>query len=178
VQTNESIVLGGGCFWCLEALYQRVKGIDEVISGYAGGTSENPSYWDLHKPDNTHAEVVQVTFDPKVIDLKTILTIFWSLHDPTTPNQQGADIGAEYRSIILYSNSEQIQTIESVQSTIAQPLWKDPIVTEVRPLEVFWPAEPEHQDYFNKHPDQAYCQIVINPKVSKLKQKFAYLLRT
>lgn len=178
MKQTQSIVLGGGCFWCLEALYQRVKGVTEVVSGYAGGTTENPSYWDLHKPSNTHAEVVKVTFDPKVIDFETILTIFWTLHDPTTLNQQGADIGPEYRSIILYNNREELTTIESVKQSVAQPLWKNKIVTEVKPLETFWPAEPEHQDYFNKNPELAYCQIVINPKVSKLKQKFAHLLST
>ena len=173
---TESIVLGGGCFWCLDALYKRVRGVISVTSGYAGGTKANPTYWDLHKFGNTHAEVVRVEFDPSEISLKTILTIFWTLHDPTTQNQQGADIGPEYRSIILYSNSTQKKIIDDTLQSVAQPLWPKPIVTEIKPLEVFWPAEEEHQDYFNKNPERAYCTIVINPKVSKLKKKFADLL--
>lgn len=173
----DSIVLGGGCFWCFDALYRRVKGVVEVMSGYAGGEQESPSYWDLHNPGNTHAEVVQVTFDPKVIKLETILKIFWAMHDPTTLNQQGNDIGVEYRSIILYSREAQLQTIKHSIDTTAKELWQKPLTTEIKPLETFWPAEEEHQDYFNKHPEQGYCQIIINPKVAKFKRQFAPLLR-
>ncbi|MBP9738358.1 peptide-methionine (S)-S-oxide reductase MsrA [Candidatus Saccharibacteria bacterium] len=172
----ESIVLGGGCFWCFEALYQRVKGVTSVTSGYAGGTKQNPTYWDLHKPGNDHAEVVKVSFNTEYVTLETILSIFWALHDPTTLNQQGADIGPEYRSIILYSSPEQKVTAENSLSQIGQPLWDKPIVTEIKQLGEFWPAEAEQQNYFDTHPEQAYCQIIINPKVTKLKQKFAHLL--
>lgn len=174
---TESIVLGGGCFWCLDTLYRRVRGVTGVTSGYAGGDTDNPSYWDLHSPGNTHAEVVEVTFDPTVISLETILEIFWTLHDPTTLNQQGNDVGVEYRSIILYSSKQQLEIVNQTIETTAKKLWDKPLTTEIKPLTKFWPAEPEHQDYFNKHPEQAYCQIIINPKVAKLKKKFANLLK-
>lgn len=173
---TESIVLGGGCFWCFEAVYQRIIGVVQVESGYAGGTKENPTYWDLHKAGNDHAEVVKVSFNPDQIDLTTILTIFWTLHDPTTLNQQGADIGAEYRSIILYNGDEQKSVIDTSIEETAKKLWPK-VTTEVKPLDTFWKAEDEHQDYFNKHPEQAYCQIVINPRLSKLRAKFSHLLK-
>lgn len=172
---TESIVLGGGCFWCLDALYRRINGVTEVLSGYAGGDLKNPIYWDLHKPGNTHAEVVKVTFDTNLISLETILDIFWAMHDPTTLNQQGNDIGVEYRSIILYQKSQLAAIKKSIETT-AQKLWGNKITTEIKPFEIFYPAEAEHQDYFNKHPEQAYCQIIINPKVTKLKKNFAHLL--
>lgn len=173
---NESIVLGGGCFWCLDALYRRVRGVTSVVSGYAGGAKDSPSYWDLHKAGNTHAEVVEVSFNPDAIDLETILEIFWVMHDPTTLNQQGNDIGLEYRSMILYSSEQQKQVVENSVETVAKKIWSDSITTEIEPLTTFWPAEEEHQDYFNKNPAQGYCQIIINPKVVKLKKKFAHLL--
>jgi peptide-methionine (S)-S-oxide reductase len=174
---SESIVLGGGCFWCLEAVYQRVRGVVNVTSGYAGGTTKNPTYWGLHDGSDDHAEVVKVEFDPDQIDLETVLTIFWTLHNPTTLNQQGNDVGAEYRSVLLFNNEAQQKIAEKTKTEIAEKLWPDRVVTEIKQLDVFWPAEAEHQDYFNKHPEQAYCQLIINPKVSKLKQKFAFLLK-
>jgi len=173
---TDSIVLGGGCFWCLDALYRRVKGVTEVTSGYSGGEKPNPSYWDLHKPDNLHAEVVKVEFDPKEIDLKTILEIFWAMHDPTTLNQQGHDVGVEYRSIVLYSSPDQKNAVYNSVEITAKKLWSKPITTEIKQLDVFWPAEAEHQNFFNKNPEQGYCQIIINPKLAKFKQKFTNLL--
>jgi len=173
----DSIVLGGGCFWCLEAVYQRVEGVVKITNGYAGGTMQNPTYWDLHTAKNDHAEVVKVEFDGSKISFDTILGIFWALHNPTTPNQQGADIGPAYRSIILYSNEAQQRIAMKSRDEVGQPLWDKPVVTEIKPLNKFWPAEAEQQDYFNKNPDQAYCQIVINPKLVKLKQKFEHLLK-
>lgn len=173
---HESIVLGGGCFWCLDALYRRIKGVLEVTSGYAGGVKKNPSYWDLHSPGNTHAEVIRVTFDPDLISLQTILEVFWAMHDPTTLNQQGNDVGIEYRSIILYGNEAQKEIVEASIENTAKKLWDKPITTEVKSLEEFWPAEEEHQDYFNKNPEQGYCQIIINPKIIKLRKKFQYLV--
>lgn len=173
---KQSIVLGGGCFWCLDTLYRRIKGITSVTSGYAGGTQDSPSYWDLHKPGNTHAEVVKVEFDTEIISLKTILEIFWVIHDPTTLNQQGNDIGVEYRSIILFNSEAQQNEVQKSIQTTAVKLWGDRITTEIKPLTKFWPAEEEHQDYFNKNPEQGYCQIIINPKVVKLKKKFEHLL--
>lgn len=174
---TESIVLGGGCFWCLDALYRRVKGVTNVTSGYAGGESGKPSYWDLHSPGNTHAEVVQVTFDSRQIDLHTILGIFWAMHDPTTLNKQMYDEGPEYRSIILFNSKEQKKVIDQSIEDTAKELWSKPITTEVKPLEEFWPAEDYHQDYFNKNPEQGYCQVIINPKLAKFKHKFSHLLK-
>lgn len=168
----EQIVLGGGCFWCLEAAYQLVNGVEEVKNGYAGGTTENPSYWDLHKTGNDHAEVVEVTFDTNVISLKEILEIFFVIHDPTTVNRQGNDRGPEYRSIILYNDERQKQIAQkSIKK--AQELWPNPIVTEITKLSKFYVAEAEQQNYFINHPEQAYCQIIINPKLAKLQAKFA-----
>lgn len=174
---TESIVLGGGCFWCLDALYRRVKGVTKVTSGYAGGEGDKPSYWDLHSPGNSHAEVVQVEFDPKQIDLHTILEIFWAMHDPTTLNKQMHDEGPEYRSVILYSSKEQKQVIDQSVEDTAKKLWSKPLTTEIKPLDTFWPAEDYHQDYFNKNPEQGYCQVIINPKLAKFKQKFSHLIQ-
>lgn len=174
---TDSIVLGGGCFWCLEAIFQRVKGIVSVTNGYAGGTVENPSYEAVCSGETGHAEVVKLAFDPATASLKTILQIFWTLHDPTTRNRQGNDVGTQYRSVIFYENQEQKTTSEESLKQDGQPLWNNPIVTEIKPLEVFYPAEDYHQDYFNNHPEQAYCQIVINPKIAKLKQKFSDQLK-
>lgn len=173
---SDSIVLGGGCFWCLEAVFQRVKGIVAVTNGYAGGEEENPDYYQVSSGQTRHAEVVKIEFDPKIISIQTLLQIFWAIHNPTTLNQQGADIGTQYRSIILYKNQAEKELAEKSLETDGQLLWKNKIVTEILPLEVFWPAEEHHQNYFNTHPAQAYCLIVINPKVAKLKKKFAHLL--
>lgn len=174
---QDSIVLGGGCFWCFEAVFQRVKGITAVTNGYAAGEIENPSYEAVCSGKTGHAEVVQLDFNPEIISLKTILHIFWALHDPTTRNRQGYDVGTQYRSIILYHNTVQKETALLSLKQDGQPLWNDPITTEVEPLQVFYPAQTVHQNYFMKHPEQAYCQIIINPKIVKLKQKFASLLK-
>lgn len=174
---TDSIVLGGGCFWCLEAIFQRVIGIVSVTNGYAGGTVENPSYEAVCSGETGHAEVVKLAFDPATASLKTILQIFWTLHDPTTRNRQGNDVGTQYRSVIFYENQEQKTTAEESLKQDGQPLWNNPIVTEIKPLEIFYPAEDYHQDYFNNHPEQAYCQTVINPKIAKLKQKFSDQLK-
>lgn len=168
----ETIVLGGGCFWCLEATYQLVRGVQKVVPGYAGGRTSNPNYWSVHDDETGHAEVVQISFDSNVISLEELLEIFWIIHDPTTLNRQGNDAGAEYRSIILYSSSRQEKIVEESKQ-IAQKLWSSTIVTEVEKLEMFYEAEPEHHNYFLSHPEQAYCQIIINPKLSKLRSKFA-----
>ena len=170
----ESIVLGGGCFWCTEAAYKMVRGVVEVMPGYAGGHSDTPSYYDVYKGRGGHAEVVKVEFDPDEVTLKQILDVFWTIHDPTTPNQQGSDVGIAYRSIILYHPKQREVVEQSVSA--AQKLWGNIIVTELRELEEFYPAEPEHKDYFELHPEQAYCQLVINPKLEKLRQKYAKLL--
>jgi len=173
----ESIVLGGGCFWCLDAAYRRIKGVDQVTSGYAGGKWPNPTYERVCTGTTGHAEVVKVEFNEKLINLEAILEVFWTLHDPTTLNRQGNDVGTQYRSIILFNSPEQkTQVQESIKKT-AIPLWGDKITTEATLLEMFYPAEDYHQDYFNKHPDQGYCQVIINPKLAKLTKKFAQLLK-
>lgn len=168
---DETATLGGGCFWCLEAAYQEVAGIKQVVSGYAGGTTADPTYESVSKGDTGHAEVVQLTYDPAVITYVDILDIFWALHDPTTPGRQGNDVGPEYRSIILYSNHQQRAMAETSKRAIASA-WPEPVLTDIAPLEAFYPAEAYHQNYFRNHPEQAYCQIVINPKLQKLRQKF------
>ena len=172
----ETIVLGGGCFWCLDAVYRRVEGVTRVVAGYAGGHVEQPTYEQVSSGRTGHAEVVQVTFDPAVISRDDILEIFFVLHDPTTPGRQGNDVGPQYRSIILYSGAEQKQAAEAAIDDF-QSLWKNPVITEVKPLEHFYEAEEYHQDYFNKNPQQGYCQVVINPKLEKLRVKFASKLR-
>lgn len=169
---HQSIVLGGGCFWCLEAAYQMIAGVTKVTSGYAGGDVVNPSYEAVCGGRTGHAEVVQVEFDPAAITLADVLEIFWTIHNPTTLNRQGNDVGTQYRSIILYSNDEQRKIAETSKRAVAG-LWDKPIVTEIKPLETFYPAEPEHQNYFRNHPERAYCQVIINPKLAKLRQKFA-----
>jgi len=172
----QSAILGGGCFWCLEAVYQRVKGVKQVTSGYAGGQIAGPSYEQVSSGTTGHAEVVKLDFDPKVITLGQILEIFWHIHDPTTPNRQGGDVGRQYRSIILYQDEEQKAAAEESLKA-AEELWDQPVVTELKPLEAFYPAEDYHQDYFNQHPEAAYCQIVINPKLAKFQTQFESLLK-
>jgi peptide-methionine (S)-S-oxide reductase len=172
----ETITLGGGCFWCLDAVYRRIKGVESSTVGYAGGEKPDPTYEAVSTGTSGYAEVVQIGFNPSEISLQTVLEIFWTIHDPTTLNRQGADVGHQYRSIILYNSDSQKQLAESSKAE-AQKLWENPIVTEVEPLTKFYPAEAYHQDYFNKNPEKSYCQVVINPKLVKLRQKFAPLLK-
>ncbi len=172
-----TIVLGGGCFWCIEAGFNLIDGVTEVISGYAGGSSEEANYHRVGSGATGHAEVVSVSFDPTVISLDDILDIFWALHNPTTLNQQGNDIGPQYRSIIFYADEAQKQAAEA-SITRVQELWDDPVVTELSPLETFYPAEDYHQRYFENNPANSYCQVIINPKLLKLKQKFAARIKT
>ena len=170
------IILGGGCFWCLDAVYRQVKGIESSLCGYAGGTVANPIYEQVSSGNTGHVEVVQLRYEPEVISLTTILDIFWATHDPTTLNRQGNDKGPQYRSIIFYQNDEE-RAVIAASLTKAQKLWDDPIVTEVKPLDTFYPAEAYHQNYFVTHPEQAYCQVIINPKLQKLQHNFASLLK-
>ncbi|TDA68230.1 peptide-methionine (S)-S-oxide reductase [Sulfuricurvum sp. IAE1] len=168
----EKALLGGGCFWCIEAVYHRVRGVESAISGYAGGKRKNPSYEQVCTGATGHAEVVEVTFDPDIITYGEILEIFWAIHDPTTLNAQGADRGTQYRSVIYYYNEQQRQAaLESIRK--AQNDWNDPIVTELSPLSEFYPAEPYHQNYYDEHPTQGYCYAVIAPKIEKFMKKFA-----
>ncbi len=174
---TESIVLGGGCFWCIEAVLKELKGVSKVVSGYAGGTVRNPTYREVSAGLTGHAEVVQVSFDPKVITLEELLEVFWTLHDPTTLNRQGADVGTQYRSVIFFSNLAQKNAAEKVKKEVAAKIWDDPVITEISPLKEFYPAEDYHQNYYELNKTQPYCQIVINPKVKKLKEKFGTKLK-
>ena len=164
--------LGGGCFWCLEAVYDEVEGVEKVVSGYAGGHVPNPTYEQVCSKQTGHAEVVQLTYDPDAISYRELLEIFFAIHDPTTPNRQGADVGPQYRSIILYHDDEQRRVAKDV-ITEAQEGWDDQIVTELEPLDVFYPAEAYHQDYYKNNPYQGYCMVVIRPKLSKFRKTFA-----
>jgi peptide-methionine (S)-S-oxide reductase len=170
--------LGGGCFWCLEAVFAEVQGVQRVECGYAGGTVPNPTYDQVCTGRTGHAEVVQLTFDPQVISFREILQVFFAIHDPTTPNRQGADVGPQYRSIILYHSPEQRATAEQAIAELnAEGVWGAPIVTEVVPCTAFYRAEDYHQGYFWRHPEQLYCQFVIAPKVAKFRKQFRAKLK-
>ncbi|MGH7051369.1 MAG: peptide-methionine (S)-S-oxide reductase MsrA [Acetobacteraceae bacterium] len=170
--------LGGGCFWCLEAVYQGVQGVGAVKSGYAGGTLAHPTYQQVCGSRTGHAEVVQITFDPAVISYADLLRVFFTIHDPTMPNRQGNDVGPQYRSIIFTHDEAQLQAAEAVMAEIAAAgLWHGPLVTELRPLERFWPAEAEHDDYFNRNPGTGYCRAVVSPKVQKFRKCFSHLMK-
>ncbi len=174
----EQATLGGGCFWCMEAVFRHIAGVVTVISGYAGGVIPNPTYQLVSTGRTGHAEVVQITFDPATLSYRALLDIFFAVHDPTTPNRQGADIGPQYRSIILYHHESQHRIAKSVIDALnAAKVWPDPIVTELTPLAQFYPAEQEHQNYFQRHPDAPYCQFMIAPKVRKVQQHFSLHFR-
>jgi peptide-methionine (S)-S-oxide reductase len=176
--TKEVTTLGGGCFWCLEAVYNRMEGVEKAISGYSNGHTDNPTYRAVCSGTTGHAEVVQVTFDNDVTTFEEILKVFFTIHDPTTLNRQGADVGTQYRSGIFYHTPEQKETAERVIKELeAENIWDDPIVTEVTPLDTFYPAEDYHQDYFKNNPNQGYCQVVVAPKVAKFRQKFTEKLK-
>jgi peptide-methionine (S)-S-oxide reductase len=174
----ETIVFGGGCFWCTEAVFTMLKGVVSVEPGYAGGQAENPTYEQICTGTTGHAEVIKIEYDPSIIDLRDLFTVFFATHDPTTLNRQGNDVGTQYRSVIFYSTPEQKAAAEKfVAELSASSTEGGPIVTEVSPLEKFYPAEDYHKDYFAKNPERAYCSIVINPKVEKVQAKFAELLK-
>jgi peptide-methionine (S)-S-oxide reductase len=164
---TQAAVLGGGCFWCLQAVYERIAGVKSVAAGYAGGSLPGPSYEQVCAGGTGHAEVVRVEFDPQTISYEKILELFWQSHDPTTLNRQGADVGPQYRSIVLYSGEEQRRKAEDSRRAAAR-LFQRPIVTEIRPLEAFYRAEDYHQDYYAKNPYAGYCSFVIRPKLQKL----------
>ncbi len=174
----EMTTLGGGCFWCLEAVYDELKGVLDVVSGYAGGQTVEPSYQQVCTGMTGHAEVVQVTFDPDVITFRDILDVFFTIHDPTTLNRQGADVGTQYRSVIFTHSPEQQAIAErTIADLTAQSLWDDPIVTAIEPLNVFYPAEDYHQEYFARNPAQGYCRMVIAPKVAKFRKQYLARLK-
>ncbi|HWD93586.1 MAG TPA: peptide-methionine (S)-S-oxide reductase MsrA [Verrucomicrobiae bacterium] len=167
---TETATFGGGCFWCMEAEFQRIPGVVSVTSGFAGGHTANPSYEDVCTGDTGHAEVTQIVFDPQKVSYDKLLDYFWDAHDPTTLNQQGADVGTQYRSIILYSSPAQKAAAEKSKAE-AQKNFKSPIVTQIAPLDHFYKAEDYHQDYYNNHTSAPYCQVVIKPKLKKFEQK-------
>jgi peptide-methionine (S)-S-oxide reductase len=166
----ESAIIGGGCFWCVEAQYKMLKGVKKVVSGYAGGHVKNPTYKQICQGDTGHAEVIRVDYDPAEITFRDVIDLFWDAHDPTTLNRQGNDVGPQYRSIILVTTDEQ-KKISEESKVNAEKIIGKPIVTEIVPLEIFYPAEDYHQDYFTNNPYQGYCQAVVRPKVSKFKEK-------
>ena len=170
---SEVATFGGGCFWCLEAAFQQLRGIEKIVSGYAGGKRPNPSYEQVCSGATGHAEVVQVTFDPSVITYRDILGVLFTIHDPTTPGRQGNDIGTQYRSVVFYHTPEQERVVREVIAELErEKVWDDPIVTEVLPLPTFYPAEAYHQDYYNRNPDQAYCAAVVASKVAKVRKTY------
>ena len=170
--------LAGGCFWCLEAVFEQLKGVEKVVSGYAGGKVENPSYREVCTGNTGHAEVVQVTFDPHQISYRDLLGVFFSIHDPTTLNRQGADVGTQYRSAIFYHDEDQKSAAEGMIGELtAEKLWPNPIVTEIVAYAKFYPAEGYHQEYFRNNSYQPYCQVVIAPKVSKFRRQYLERLK-
>jgi peptide-methionine (S)-S-oxide reductase len=175
----EKATLGGGCFWCLEAVFLGMKGIATATSGYAGGHVANPSYEEVCGKRTGHAEVVQVSYDPAIVSFPDLLRVFFAIHDPTTKDRQGADVGPQYRSIILTHDATQDASAREVIAELtAARLWGNPIVTEIVPLTQFWPAEPEHHNYFARNPWSGYCQAVVAPKVVKFRKNFADLLKS
>lgn len=174
--TSETATLGGGCFWCLEAVYQELKGVVHVESGYTGGHIPNPSYEDVSGGGTGHAEVVQIVFDTECIGYRDLLEIFFTMHDPTTPNRQGNDVGTQYRSAIYYHTPEQLTIARQVIAEMAN-VWDAPIVTELSPLDTFYKADASHQDYFRNHPLQGYCAFIVAPKITKLRTIYADRVR-
>lgn len=169
---------GGGCFWCTEAVFLDVKGVKSVVSGYAGGSVKNPTYREVCSGLTGHAEVIQITFDPAAVSYTDLLEIFWNTHDPTTLNRQGADVGTQYRSVVFYHSPEQKAAAEQYKQQLdASKAFKNPIVTEISPIPVFYKAEEYHQNYFALNPEQGYCQYVIRPKVEKFKKQFGTKLK-
>lgn len=173
---EETITLGGGCFWCLEAVYDEMRGVTDVLSGYSGGHVANPSYREVCNETTGHAEVIQVTFNPDIISLQELLSVFFTIHDPTTLNRQGADIGTQYRSVIFYHDEAQRETAVSLIEELNNAhIWDNPIVTEVAPFATFYVAEAYHQNYYVNNPGQGYCRVVVAPKVAKFRQRFNHL---
>lgn len=171
--TREVATLGGGCFWCLDAAFRQLEGVEKVESGYAGGRVVNPTYHDVCSGTTGHAEVVQVTFDPEVISFRDLLGVFFTIHDPTTKDRQGADVGPQYRSIVLYHSPEQRDVAEQVIDELNHGhVWDKPIVTDLAPMTAFYPAERYHQDYYANNPNQPYCQLVVAPKVAKVRKAY------
>ena len=175
---KEVTTLGGGCFWCVEAVFDQLRGVEDVVSGYSGGHVVQPAYKQVCSGTTGHAEVVQIVFDPNLISFREILQVFFTIHDPTTRNRQGADVGTQYRSAIFYHSAGQKAVAEQVISELNEAhVWQAPIVTEVTPFQAFYPAEDYHQEYFVRNPNQGYCQIVIEPKVAKFRKQYLEQLK-
>jgi len=175
---SETIVLGGGCFWCTEAVFSDLNGVSRVLPGYSGGTVPNPSYEQVCTGTTGHAEVVEVVFDPSVVSRHDLLVIFFTTHDPTTPGRQGNDVGPQYRSVVFYRSPEQKAAAEAVVRELeAGKVWKRPVVTEIVPFAAFYPAEEYHRNYFRRNPERAYCQAIVAPKVAKFRKEHAAQLR-
>ncbi|SRR5690606_3073538 len=170
--SHQKATLGGGCFWCLEAVYEQLRGVEEIVPGYAGGDVPHPSYEQVCTGKTGHAEVVQITFDPEEISYRDLIEIFYTIHDPTTPDRQGPDVGPQYRSIILYHDVEQERIARAVTNEVdSSGIWDDPVVTQIEPLETFYPAEAYHRQYYRSHSWQPYCQAVIAPKLAKARKQ-------
>ncbi len=179
VQELETATLGAGCFWCVEAVFDDLDGVMDVVSGYSGGHKDNPTYKEVCSETTGHAEVAQITFDPSKLSFEELLQVFFTVHDPTTLNRQGNDIGTSYRSAVFYHSEEQKRVAEKVIADLtSEEIFDRPIVTEVAPFDRFWPAEDYHQEYFANNPDQPYCSAVVAPKVAKFRQKFAHRLKS
>ena len=175
---TETATLAGGCFWCLEAVYEEMKGVERVVSGYAGGAQPDPTYEQVCSGTTGHAEVVQITFDPSIAPFRDLLNVFFTIHDPTTPDRQGGDVGTQYRSAVFYHSSAQQADAHAVIADLtARQVWDDPIVTFVVPLARFWPAEAYHQHYFARNPTQGYCRAIVAPKVAKFRKQFLARLK-
>jgi peptide-methionine (S)-S-oxide reductase len=175
---RETATLGGGCFWCLEAVYDDLRGVESVVSGYAGGRVPNPSYEAVCNGTTGHAEVVQITFDPAEVSFRELLDVFFTIHDPTTLNRQGHDEGTQYRSVVFYHDDEQKQVAEqAIRDLEAEAVWENPVVTQVVPFTEFYPADDYHQEYFARNPRAGYCQVVIAPKVSKFRKQYLSRLK-
>lgn len=170
---KEIATLAGGCFWCTEGIFKRLRGVDKVTSGYSGGTKDNPTYWDVVSKKTGHAESIQIEFDPKIISFGKILDVFWNTHNPTTPDQQGYDRGSEYRSVIFYYDQKQKEVAEKSKKEFERTSnYKDPIVTEIIPFKKFYPAEDYHQNYYDNNRYQPYCMLVVDPKIQKLLKEY------
>ncbi|HEX2092526.1 MAG TPA: peptide-methionine (S)-S-oxide reductase MsrA [Longimicrobiaceae bacterium] len=177
-RNREVATLGGGCFWCLEAVFDDLRGVEDVVSGYSGGAVPGPTYEQVCSGTTGHAEVVQVVFDPEVVSFREILQVFFTIHDPTTLNRQGGDVGTQYRSAVFYHSPEQMETAEQVIRELdAEGVWDDPIVTQVVPFTAFYPAEEYHQEYFRRNSYQPYCRVVIAPKVAKFRKEYLERLK-
>lgn len=178
MENKEVAIFGAGCFWCVEAVFTELKGVESVIPGYTGGDTKNPTYKEICTGTTNHAEVAKIEFDPTVISFDELLEVFWKTHDPTTLNRQGADVGTQYRSVVYYTTASQKEKVERYKKALNESkAWANPVITEITELGTFYPAEDYHNDYYKNNPDQGYCRVVIQPKVDKFKKAFSEKLK-